>query len=205
MPIIRNPFRRNEEAARAGTEKPTNEAAPKSIEIKEPTEYKLSGKFAQAVPQVTCAVEECSTNQKPQRSTTVESIFQYAPIPNIARRAETDPNVAVTHRAQDVLVNQVKQLHQLVQPPQRAQRERALQHLARVVRLLQEIICTSELSRALRVLSDPSRTSPPAPRSSKANHVLAPRLTPASSLRRVNRIPSTARYRLLLKTLKMSA
>ncbi|GAB7348544.1 hypothetical protein MBLNU459_g6937t1 [Dothideomycetes sp. NU459] len=41
MPIIRNPFRRNDEAARVDSEK-TNDAAPKSIEIREPTEYKLS-------------------------------------------------------------------------------------------------------------------------------------------------------------------
>lgn len=46
MPIIRNPFRRNEETARVGSEKSVD-AVSKPIEIREPTEYKLSGEFAQ--------------------------------------------------------------------------------------------------------------------------------------------------------------
>lgn len=42
MPIIRNPFRRNDENVRInGTEK-TTVTAPKAIDIKEPPEYKLS-------------------------------------------------------------------------------------------------------------------------------------------------------------------
>ncbi|KAG9616148.1 hypothetical protein KCU64_g23370, partial [Aureobasidium melanogenum] len=44
MPIIRNPFRRTEEAARAVEPQSDrrNVSAPHSIEIKEPAEYKLS-------------------------------------------------------------------------------------------------------------------------------------------------------------------
>ncbi|THZ34727.1 hypothetical protein D6C90_07606 [Aureobasidium pullulans] len=45
MPIIRNPFRRTEDAARAVEPQPEprrNVSAPRSIDIKEPAEYKLS-------------------------------------------------------------------------------------------------------------------------------------------------------------------
>lgn len=48
MPIIRNPFRRTEDAARVVEPQPDrrNVSAPRSIEIKEPAEYKLSGEHA---------------------------------------------------------------------------------------------------------------------------------------------------------------
>lgn len=45
MPIIRNPFRRNDENVRVNSanEKADVAVPPRSIDIKEPTEYKLSG------------------------------------------------------------------------------------------------------------------------------------------------------------------
>lgn len=51
MPIIRNPFRRTEDAARAVEPQSDrrNGSAPRSIEIKEPAEYKLSGEHAPAL------------------------------------------------------------------------------------------------------------------------------------------------------------
>lgn len=43
MPIIRNPFRRTDDTARAVEPERRNVSAPRSIDIKEPAEYKLSG------------------------------------------------------------------------------------------------------------------------------------------------------------------
>jgi hypothetical protein len=55
MPIIRNPFRRQDENARPNAtvvEKPTNASAPpKSIDLgeKQDTEYKLSGRLRDTI------------------------------------------------------------------------------------------------------------------------------------------------------------
>ena len=46
MPMIRNPFRRTEDSARTTDVDRRNASAPRSIDIKEPAEYKLSGSSA---------------------------------------------------------------------------------------------------------------------------------------------------------------
>ena len=79
MPIIRNPFRRNDENARINGVEKNNVEAPKAIEIKEPTEYKLSGEFLVAFRLLR---NEMVVNVS-QRSMTAESTFQYAIVKNL--------------------------------------------------------------------------------------------------------------------------
>lgn len=151
MPIIRNPFRKQDENARPNVQVNGSEKdhSAKPIDIKEPTEYKLSGESAHRFASLCIALRREHAGLRgarpltgSQKSMIAVSSCQYESLESRSGGYTLTTNTAVTTRAQSILVNQVQQLHELVQSPQRAQRERTLQHLEGIIRFLQKIICT---------------------------------------------------------------
>jgi hypothetical protein len=169
MPI-RNPFRRAgapeaaDDSQRNTAEngfKDTTVSGAKPLQVKDPAEYKLSGETPQHAPpciarfgaalaewaltvgdrnQRQRRVPASKTPPPPPRVRCTRSVALRC-LPSMARTWLTlAPAVPPTREAR-ILALQVQCLDNIVEPPQSAERERALQHLARELRLVPEVIC----------------------------------------------------------------
>lgn len=111
MPIIRNPFsRRNDEAIRAaGSEKSNGApvAPPGHIDIKEPTEYKLSGECQESGRNRGGIKLTCDRNQR-QRSLPSRMCSRIIMMMMMNAMILIFVSPAIPYRAQELLVDQIK-------------------------------------------------------------------------------------------------